>query len=172
MEEGPQPSVRKRWWPDFRESSNLQALFSLLWDPRGIVCCGQTAALSREAPGHVEVNLGTSKGVTLCTGGERCVCQGPQKKIIGLACCLGLEVSAWEWVWPAPRRRPALSTQLEWSNSLLTVVWFEWWKSRPSHSVFPGGTVDKNVPANAKDTGLIPGPGRFHMPQSSWATIT
>ena len=30
---------------------------------------------------------------------------------------------------------------------------------------FPGGTVDKNLPANAGDTGLIPGPGRFHMPQ-------
>ena len=28
---------------------------------------------------------------------------------------------------------------------------------------FPGGPVDKNPPANAGDTGLIPGPGRFHM---------
>ena len=32
---------------------------------------------------------------------------------------------------------------------------------------FPGGTVDKNLPANVGDTGLIPGPGRFHMPQSN-----
>ena len=32
---------------------------------------------------------------------------------------------------------------------------------------FPGGAVDKNLLANAGDTGLIPGPGRFHMPQSS-----
>ena len=31
---------------------------------------------------------------------------------------------------------------------------------------FPGGIVDKNSPANAGDTGLIPDPGRFHMP--SW----
>ena len=27
---------------------------------------------------------------------------------------------------------------------------------------FPGGAVDKNRPANARDTGLIPGLGRFH----------
>ena len=29
------------------------------------------------------------------------------------------------------------------------------------------GTVDRNLPANAGDTGLIPGLGRFHMPQSN-----
>ena len=28
---------------------------------------------------------------------------------------------------------------------------------------FPGGSADKNPPANAGDTGLIPGPGRSHM---------
>ena len=32
---------------------------------------------------------------------------------------------------------------------------------------FPGGTVDKNLPANTRDMGSIPGPGRFHMPQSN-----
>ena len=32
---------------------------------------------------------------------------------------------------------------------------------------FPGGTVAKNPPANAGDTGLIPGPGRSHMPWSN-----
>ena len=34
---------------------------------------------------------------------------------------------------------------------------------------FPGGEVDKNMPANAGDTGLIPGPGRSHMPRSNYA---
>ena len=29
---------------------------------------------------------------------------------------------------------------------------------------FPGGTVVKNPPANAGDTGSSPGPGRSHMP--------
>ena len=32
---------------------------------------------------------------------------------------------------------------------------------------FPGGTVVKNLPANAGDMGSSPGPGRSHMPQSS-----
>ena len=32
---------------------------------------------------------------------------------------------------------------------------------------FPGGAVVKNPPANAGDTGLIPGLGRPHMPQSN-----
>ena len=31
----------------------------------------------------------------------------------------------------------------------------------------PGGTVDKNPPANAGDTGLIPALGRFHMLQKT-----
>ena len=32
---------------------------------------------------------------------------------------------------------------------------------------FPGGAVVKNLPANAGDTGLSPGPGRSHIPQSN-----
>ena len=32
---------------------------------------------------------------------------------------------------------------------------------------FPGGTVVKNLPANAGDTGSSTGPGRSHMPQSN-----
>ena len=34
---------------------------------------------------------------------------------------------------------------------------------------FPGGTVVKNLPANAGDTGSIPGLGRSHVPQSNKA---
>ena len=34
---------------------------------------------------------------------------------------------------------------------------------------FPGGTVVKNPPANAGDTGSIPGPGRSYMPRSNKA---
>ena len=30
-----------------------------------------------------------------------------------------------------------------------------------------GGTVDKNLPATAGDMGLIPAPGRSHMPRSN-----
>ena len=32
---------------------------------------------------------------------------------------------------------------------------------------FPGGTVVRNPPANAGDTGSSPGPGRSHMLRSS-----
>ena len=32
---------------------------------------------------------------------------------------------------------------------------------------FRSGPVVKNLPANAGDTSSIPGPGRFHMPQSN-----
>ena len=32
---------------------------------------------------------------------------------------------------------------------------------------FPGGSVVKNLPANAGDTGSSPAPGRSHMPQSN-----
>ena len=32
---------------------------------------------------------------------------------------------------------------------------------------FPGGTVVKNPPANAGDTGSSPGPGRSHMAQTN-----
>ena len=32
---------------------------------------------------------------------------------------------------------------------------------------FPGGSVVKNPPANARNTGLIPGPGRSHVQQSN-----
>ena len=34
---------------------------------------------------------------------------------------------------------------------------------------FPGGPVGKTLPANAWDTGSVPGPGRCLMPQSSEA---
>ena len=36
------------------------------------------------------------------------------------------------------------------------------WKKKKGSS--PGGTVVKNPPANAGDTGSSPGPGRSHMP--------
>ena len=34
---------------------------------------------------------------------------------------------------------------------------------------FPGGTVDNNLPAEAGDTGLVPGSRRFHMSQATKA---
>ena len=40
---------------------------------------------------------------------------------------------------------------------------------KPSNLNFLSGTVDKNQPANAGDTGLISSPGRFHMRPSNSA---
>ena len=36
---------------------------------------------------------------------------------------------------------------------------------------FPAGAVDRNPLANAGDTGLIPGLGKFHMLWSIWAHV-
>ena len=33
---------------------------------------------------------------------------------------------------------------------------------KPKNKDFPGGTVDKNLPANTEDMHSIPDPGRFH----------
>ena len=38
---------------------------------------------------------------------------------------------------------------------------------KPLNGDFPGGSVVKNPPANAGDTGSSPGPGRSHMPRSN-----
>ena len=47
-------------------------------------------------------------------------------------------------------------TSIEWPSSKRTQV-----------MDFLGGIVDKNPPANAGDKGLIPGLGRFLVPQSN-----
>ena len=41
------------------------------------------------------------------------------------------------------------------------------WSQNIRNRDFPGGTVVKNPPANAGDTGSSPGPGRSHMPRSN-----
>ena len=40
-------------------------------------------------------------------------------------------------------------------------------KSKEMLGGFPGGPVVKNPPCTARDTNLIPGPGRSHMPRSN-----
>ena len=44
-------------------------------------------------------------------------------------------------------------------------ITFYFFKKKPRGG-FPGGAGVKNLPANAGDTGSIPGPGRSHMLQS------
>ena len=45
----------------------------------------------------------------------------------------------------------------------------KWLKNTLKNSAwdFPGGAVVRKLPANAGDTGSIPGPGRSHMPRSN-----
>ena len=40
-------------------------------------------------------------------------------------------------------------------------------KKKREERDFPGAAVDRNLPSNATDMGLIPDPGRFHMPQDN-----
>ena len=42
-----------------------------------------------------------------------------------------------------------------------------WIKKKQNNQDFPGDPVVENPPANAGDTGSIPGPGRFHMLHSN-----
>ena len=50
----------------------------------------------------------------------------------------------------------------------LLIVWaFVFLFKSKAEMGFPGGTVVKNPPASAGDTGSSPGPGRSHMPQSN-----
>ena len=41
------------------------------------------------------------------------------------------------------------------------------WNNKKTIRGFPGGAVVENPPANAGDTGSIPGPGRSDMPRSN-----
>ena len=60
---------------------------------------------------------------------------------------------------------PLGSLNLGGSKSLPTVYMHA--ISRMTEKGFPGGTVVKNLPANAGDTGSSPSPGRSHMPRSN-----
>ena len=55
------------------------------------------------------------------------------------------------------------------ANSRLTASDETLGSLRMHYGDFPGGTVVKNLPANAGDTGLTHNLGRFHMPQGNWA---
>ena len=58
-------------------------------------------------------------------------------------------------------------TNFQLKNVVGHVVKFTLLKLKQILGDFPGGTVVKNPPANAGDTGSCPGPGRSHMPWSN-----
>ena len=56
-----------------------------------------------------------------------------------------------------------------WKTKQYCIKFSKDFKNGP-HQDFPGGPAVKNLSAKARDTGLIPGPGRFHIPQSNKAS--
>ena len=89
-----------------------------------------------------------------------------------MLCLLRLEITSSEspaWI-PSPPKSlsPPQPLPVSWSrllpsqfhHSLALFKWFEVWD-------LAGGPMVKNLPANAEDMGLIPDPGRFHMPQGN-----
>ena len=61
------------------------------------------------------------------------------------------------------------SSQIYQSFSLQSVLFVSYLKSLARD--FPGGSVDKNLPANAGDMGSVPGPGRFYTLWSNEAQV-
>ena len=93
-----------------------------------------------------------------------------------------MEFSRQEWVafpspgdLPYPRiepRSPALQadslpSELQGSSHKVVRKGRDWGSRRKREEDFSGGSVVKNLLANAGVTGLIPGPGRSHMSRSS-----
>ena len=58
---------------------------------------------------------------------------------------------------------------INWMLSKLKTFVLQRTPSRKWRGGFPRGTVVESLPANAGDTGLSPGLGGSHMPQSNWA---
>ena len=66
-------------------------------------------------------------------------------------------------------KKPKCPTSDEWTKKMWCIYTMEYYSAIKRNGGFPGGTVVKNLPANAGDTGSSPGLGRSHMPQSNWA---
>ena len=69
----------------------------------------------------------------------------------------------WSWKgWFRPGHRKPIS--FKFSNLILRAMGS---LEKVSVRGFPGGSVVKNPPANARDMGAIPGLGRLHVPQNN-----
>ena len=62
-------------------------------------------------------------------------------------------------------------SQLIFNKSVQVIQWRNNSFSTNGAGDFPGGAVVKNPPANAGDTGFIPGLGRSHMPWNNKACV-
>ena len=105
-----------------------------------------------------------------CLVSTRCV---PGTRLIqGLRPTFGVLSYSFVWLWHSCDFQSTLSKSV--------TTWRSVWQLRSSTKPslkrqtlkkkvqsFPGGSVVKNPPANAGDTGLIPDLGRSHMPRSN-----
>ena len=61
----------------------------------------------------------------------------------------------------------------EFEMDIYTLLYLKWITNNNNNKMdnqgSPGGPVVKNLPCNAGDTGLIPGPGRSHIPWGNQA---
>ena len=60
--------------------------------------------------------------------------------------------------WQGCTQKTKIGKDMEKLETSYTAEFLKWYNRD-----FPCGTVVKNPPANAEDTGLSPGPGRSHM---------
>ena len=99
----------------------------------------------------------------------------------------GIMLSGWQWLLDATPKAPSMKEEannLDFTEvkncSVKDIVKRKKNKSQTGRKFlrntylikdcyggFPGGAVVKNLPANAGDMGLSPGPGRSHMPWSN-----
>ena len=89
-----------------------------------------------------------------------------QDKNTGVACHCLLQCVKGKSESEVAQSCPTLSDPMDCSLPVSSTMGFsrqEYWSRVP----LPSGPVFKNLPANAGDTGSIPGPGKFHMPQNN-----
>ena len=70
---------------------------------------------------------------------------------------------------PVSSTRQEIGSVLPETHSFLTRQLLSYYLQKKEIQDFPGGTVDKNLPPNAGNRGLIPCLRRFHMPWSNYA---
>ena len=69
----------------------------------------------------------------------------------------------------ASNKKPNLKDQIKGNDLIMVPLYKEILAAIEKFTLrdLPGGPVVKNLPANAGDTGLTPGPGRSHMPRGN-----
>ena len=70
------------------------------------------------------------------------------------------------WLWTSIFISLSFSTVIC-KMEIISATWCGWVEKKLSWRGFPGGSAVGNLPANAGDTGSIPGPGGCHMQQSN-----